>query len=726
MRKLTFLSMFFFPFFATAQNIWITSQAQLDGYQFDGYCGCHLYIGPDDTSSVESDIHDLSPLLGLTGIYGILEIRNNPHLKSLHGLENLSYFYDGSFSKLEIRNNDSLLTLTGLPDSIGYVGGSRMLFHITDNELLASLVGMPTKGTQLIYGINLWHNPRLQDLHGLEGYGSPMQLYLWDCAQFERLEGFGSVDSIGWLRIEDCPRLKDFTGLSGLTYAGSIELENLDSLENTAGMPNLQNLQSRFTAKNCPRFTQIAGMQNLRGSQWVLFAVEDCDRMADFSEWSDSIMVSNFTYRGNDSVEVVTGLHRVHAGVTDISGCNSLRHLPSIPTGLVYDTNGPVDGPTFELTSCPNLEVIGNPDGMEQPAEWVDFKVWLENKVNDISGLSFLKRITHNFLLWGTSLTNLHGLENLEDVKYANIYDNAQLSDISALSSLRKAGAFEMSFCNVSNLNGLENLEEVDWLYLAETPLEDLSILNDTKINQSLILVALPNIDTIQGFSNMDTIGIVVNDSVWYPGQVQIYDMPNLRHIAGFDNLRRIQKSGYDGSTGTAWASVGIYENPQLESITGFSHLRNADGGLTLRDNPLLSDASGLCPWLKLGQVGAGSMLSGNPPGYNSLAQLKAGCDTVALGSKEMLIGKTMLSVSPNPADQEATVDITTTSDYAYLDRLELRLLDVTGRCVGKWRLHPYSSLVRIETGHLPSGLYYLVLRDGGLLVSSKTLVVDH
>jgi hypothetical protein len=161
-----------------------------------------------------------------------------------------------------------------------------------------------------------------------------------------------------------------------------------------------------------------------------------------------------------------------------------------------------------------------------------------------------------------------------------------------------------------------------------------------------------------------------------------------------------------------------------LESITGFSHLRHTDGGLTLQNNPLLSDVSGLCPWLKLGQVGPGSVLSGNPPGYNSLAQLRAGCDTIALDSKERMNGSISLSISPNPATHHATVDIATTGDYATLDKLELELFDVTGKSCGHWPLHAYSPLVRVDVAHLPEGAYYLTLREGGRVLAARPLLV--
>ncbi|MCF8246802.1 MAG: hypothetical protein K9J37_07800 [Saprospiraceae bacterium] len=83
------------------------------------------------------------------------------------------------------------------------------------------------------------------------------------------------------------------------------------------------------------------------------------------------------------------------------------------------------------------------------------------------------------------------------------------------------------------------------------------------------------------------------------------------------------------------------------------------------------------------------------------------------------------IRVSPNPADQETTVDITTT-DYASLDRLELEFYDGTGRSCGKWRLHAYSPLVRVVMGHLAQGAYYFVLLDGGRVVASKTVAVKH
>ena len=104
-------SFFFFAllscihFLAQAQTTQLKTQAQVNAMA-NGPSSIHsLQIGSALDTEL-SDITDLSPLQGINTLYGAgLVVVNNPHLKSLHGLENISQMQ----GLIWILKNDSLI-----------------------------------------------------------------------------------------------------------------------------------------------------------------------------------------------------------------------------------------------------------------------------------------------------------------------------------------------------------------------------------------------------------------------------------------------------------------------------------------------------------------------------------------------------------------------------------------------------------------------------------------
>ncbi|MDV7400481.1 hypothetical protein RZS08_54200, partial [Arthrospira platensis SPKY1] len=95
-------------------NIILSSQGQVDS--FPATCGCTTITG--FLSIRGTDIHDLSPLGGLTAVGGSLSVWNNDVLPNLDGLSAL----DTVGGDLLIWRNDVLANLDGL-SALATVGG---------------------------------------------------------------------------------------------------------------------------------------------------------------------------------------------------------------------------------------------------------------------------------------------------------------------------------------------------------------------------------------------------------------------------------------------------------------------------------------------------------------------------------------------------------------------------------------------------------------------------
>ena len=473
--KYTCFWLFFCLFYLNSlcsQNIRLLTQADVDAIDFDGYAGINLTIGPD---SCCSDIHDLAPLANLTGVYyGKLIIRNNPRLKSLHGLENCKTL--GFFPWLEINNNDSLVNVQGLaPEMFVDAEFPEKGHHVEvkNNALLESLQGFPTldKERPTIF---LTGNPRLKSLKGLGVRKQIGWLTIMQSFELDSLAGLEQVDSITLMQVVDCPRLKNLNGLANLEYLASVQFSRLDSLESTTGMNELRELGD-MEIRDCPNLQKIESLQKIRGTVQYLW-LQHCHRLSDFSGWSDSCTVKTFTYYDNDSIMEFVNLHRVHAQKTKINACQNLKYINSIPIG-VKDTVFGEPSPYLHIGECPNLAYLHHPETIAQPSEWNYFWSYNNARIMDISGLSFIKKNTDLIAVTNSNLMDINGLQNLQETQSLLLNGNHNLSTLSSLKNLRYCADMSLSDNGLINLLGMDSLNTI----------KRIGISYDTHINLTLL-----------------------------------------------------------------------------------------------------------------------------------------------------------------------------------------------------------------------------------------------
>jgi hypothetical protein len=97
----------------------------------------------------------------------------------------------------------------------------------------------------------------------------------------------------------------------------------------------------------------------------------------------------------------------------------------------------------------------------------------------------------------------------------------------------------------------------------------------------------------------------------------------------------------------------------------------------------------------------------------DSMGCLVPGCHTVGVEEFESQL-QSALHISPNPANEQFTVDLALPEGYRLEGTVQLLLLDTQGKEVSRQTLGSTTGHVRtsVDVGALPTGLYYVHLRD--------------
>jgi len=111
-----------------------------------------------------------------------------------------------------------------------------------------------------------------------------------------------------------------------------------------------------------------------------------------------------------------------------------------------------------------------------------------------------------------------------------------------------------------------------------------------------------------------------------------------------------------------------------------------------------------------------------NTPNYR-LGRLKGSpCDTIRVATQELDDTAYQLSISPNPATDRLTIEVTLPH---YEDKTELVLCDLTGKELIKTRLPDYAYIGYMDVSQLAAGMYILQLRQRGGVLKSEKVVVE-
>ncbi|MEZ4955021.1 MAG: CARDB domain-containing protein [Saprospiraceae bacterium] len=557
-----------------AGSVILESQAEVDAFQ-----GCEIIEGqltirsPFGINGASSDITDLTPLLSITKVTGVIVIQNNDSLFNLIGLDNITS--SNGIVVQSCENINSIQALSGISGEVNVI-------KISGNPSLTNIDGLEGI-TKTHNTAEIDNNSTLQNLNGLSGLVEVNDVHLF---------------------IHTNPLLTDIQGLSNLTHINTdLIIGNCDGLENLNGLHNLVYAKSFILAGN-DLLTDVSAVTSLTDVD-ITFFVANNPLLSDCCIFTDLLNNNNIV------------------GITienNAPGCNSEQDIeascgPVICTGdVILESQAEVDA----FAGCTKIDGILIIEGTD---------------IVDLSPLMPLQEVTGQISIQDCpNLTSLDGLNNLELVPAFVLSRNDDLADISALS---KIGG-NLTYLSITenhqlyDLMGLHGVTHLDYLLLQDNnSLATLQGLNNlTHIGNDFKIIGNQIFDSFYALDKLVSIGgdfqVTAN-----PNLRNFYRMLDLESIGGSFLVSLNPKlEDFTGLSGLLTADkFSVVSCDGLLSLSGINQGFTANE-ILVHSNGMLSDCCFLNYMLK-NNIAATVDIYDNALGCNNNQEIMDGCGPV-------------------------------------------------------------------------------------------------
>ena len=307
----------------------------------------------------------------------------------------------------DITNLDGLAGLTQVFD-----------LQIRENPLLSSLEGL-NNITDTIFALEIYNNPALGSLNGLEGITHIFwQAYIQWNISLVNLEGLNNLATVNELYISGNPSIITLNGLEGLTeITNNFHLDSNDSLISLEGLNNLAIVGDgdhseidigAFYIWSNPSLTSLSGLENLSQVKTMRFYIEDNPSLVSLNGLNGlTYCKASLLLENNDALSALTGLENVEymksLSIIDNDALLSLNGLNSLETtNLLIEKNELLSSLTgldqlswtsnFSIIDNPNLVTLGNLDSLDFAGS-----IRIKNNVA-LTSIEGLDSIDHNEL----------------------------------------------------------------------------------------------------------------------------------------------------------------------------------------------------------------------------------------------------------------------------------------------------------------------------------------
>ncbi len=515
-------------------DLTLSSQLEVDAFNYTEVTGNLTIEG--------GDITDLTPLLSLTSVGGILNISNNKVLVSLAGLSHLFSFGEG----VTISGNDALINLTGL-DGLYFPNGKNIT--ITNNNSLTSLVRFRNLSSYYSQGeINISNNDALTSLEGLE------HLYSLD----------------GSLTIYNNNALTSFE-LNNLYYVhGNLTINNNNNLTSLKGLDNLSSVSGLVTVNNNNILNSLEGLDNLYSIQNGL-EIRENTLLFSFCSLYKCLKKGTFT---GDYLVVDNAINPTQQEIIDGGSC-----YPIYTGDLTLKYQGEVNLFTYtEVTGT--LTINGN-------------------YIKNLNGLSTLTAVGGINIRYNPLLTNLEGLENLKSVGVVSINNNNALTNLAIFENLTSTRFLSINNNpSLNSLAGLENITSVEKnLFIANndalTSLEGLD--NITSVGIELDIKENASLTSLAGLGNLSSVGesLIISNNYLLTSLEGLESLTSIRDLITITNNNSLTSlAGLDNIT--TLGRLAITYNSMLPDLEGLENLISIEDRLSINNNYRLTSLNGL------------------------------------------------------------------------------------------------------------------------------------
>jgi hypothetical protein len=301
-------------------NITLTTQQQVLAFGGNDYTFINGYLVIEGTG-----ITDLSPLSKLATITLGLSVRNTS-ITDMRGLDNLQfvgYYFHWNF---DIRNNPLLTSLRGLEKLLSVNG----YFYVINCDALTDLKGLDnftfsgdvrieecdhlisTDGVEkLLFAdgeVVIYNNPMLTNIRGFKNLSQISgELRIEGLPLLSNIDGLEKLETVDFVRIRNNPSLTNLNGLRNLKIATTgLNIDNNDALTSLTAFSQITKVDV-LSVQNNNILTNLTGLNNIQNCR-IILRINNNSGLSDFRGLERVKQVGWLEIVGNMNLLTLTGL----------------------------------------------------------------------------------------------------------------------------------------------------------------------------------------------------------------------------------------------------------------------------------------------------------------------------------------------------------------------------------------------------------------------------------
>jgi len=559
--------------------------------------------GFDHLETVTGSVHVITnaalQTLGFNNLQTVtseFQIYSNPLLTNISTLSNFT-----TSGIIAIRNNP-LLEVCNVPALCAYManlgGGydfSGNAIGCQSNEQVLVSCGVPQNCTDLTF----YTQEAIDNFPLNNGCTSITGTLTINGASITNLDALESLTTVGALNISDVPNLINYYGLRNLaTINGNFTISG--STAASISLPAVATIGGSYFITGTSALTTLPAMNNTLNTIGGSFSVTGNSALLDLTGVQSVVTINgSLDIHSNDALTNVSALSNLttingdlilhsNNSLTELTGIDNIN--PSTITSLLLYSSA-----ALSVCNVPSIcnflsnsganYIQGNADGCKTvtqvfvscgvPQNCTDITLGSQSDIDSYPVNYGCSVIPGTLTIYGSDITNLNGLSQLNSVGNLNIGLVPNLLDYSGLDNLTTvAGNLDISGSTASNIIVFPGLLTIggslSFPSISATTVSGFSAL--TTIGGNLLIQNTANLNAFIGFDALLTIGI----SVGINSNVALTQLPTF------------------GSLTSIGANLQISNNSLLQNLDSLETLTSINGHLELTDNAVLTSLSGL------------------------------------------------------------------------------------------------------------------------------------